>query len=177
MQQQLTFKLQELPSGGREWSLEIPRAVFEDAGVGTIEPPARLCSDVVWDGSVSAQGELFVLSGCWSIEMIRQCVRCNAEFPWTAQGDLLRYFQLGTPRQDSDDTDGCEILAPPGRVNLVDVIREEFWLAWKPMVVCSPSCKGLCQKCGENLNERECDCAQKDESHPFAALKNIRFDT
>lgn len=177
MPQQLTFKLQELPSGGREWSLKIPRSVFEDAGVGTIEPPERLCEDVGWKGGVSSRGELFLLAGRWHIVLIRQCVRCNCEFPLQMDGEISRYYQLAGPRQQGDESDACEFLKPPGLVNLVDVIREELWLAWKPMVVCSESCKGLCQRCGANLNEGECNCSQQDENHPFAALKNIRFDT
>lgn len=177
MQQQLTFRLQELPSGGRAWSLQIPKAVFEDAGIGSVEPPSRLCRDVDWSGSVIFRDAIYVLSGEWCIELVRQCVRCNEEFPMRMEGRVERCYLLGDARRGSDESDSCEYLAPPGQVNLVDLIREELWLAWKPMAICSESCKGLCQQCGENLNKRQCGCNREDENHPFAALRNIRFDT
>ena len=177
VQQQLTFKLQELPSSGREWLFEIPRSAFEDAGIGSVEPQSRLCQDVAWNGSVISKGELFVLAGAWHIVLTRHCVRCNAEFPLQMDGEFNRYFQLGSSGKEPDESDSCEFISPPGLVNLVDVIREEVWLAWKPMVVCSELCKGLCQQCGENLNEGECACSRTDENHPFAALSKIRFDT
>ena len=177
MRQQFIFKLQELPSSGREWSLQIPRSLFEDAGFGSVEPPQQLCQDVTWHGNISLRGELFELSGEWQLTLIRQCVRCNVEFPWQLDGALSRCFQLGSDAGESDDGESCDSLQPPGLVNLVDLIREELWLAWKPMVVCSESCKGLCQQCGKNLNEGECNCSQKDDNHPFAILSKIRFDT
>jgi len=177
VRQQLRFKLQELPSSGRQWSLEIPRLLFEDSRHGMIDAPACLCRDVEWKGEIALQAGLFTLQGRWCVELMRQCMRCNIEFPMLMEGECNRYFQLGDPVEESDDFDTCEYLAPPGLIDLVDVLREEVWLAWKPMVVCSESCKGLCQQCGENLNRHECRCVQHDDDHPFAALRHIRFDS
>jgi len=177
VQQQLSFRLQELPSTGKQWSLEIPRTVFEDSQLGRVEAPVHLCSDFSWKGNVSVQGKLFRLQGAWRVELIRQCVRCNVDFPMVMEGECDRYFQLGDPERESEASDMCECLAPPGVIDLLDLLREELWLAWKPMVVCSESCKGLCPQCGENLNRHECNCSQHDENHPFAALRKIRFDT
>jgi uncharacterized protein len=39
--------------------------------------------------------------------------------------------------------------------------------------LCSDDCKGLCQRCGKNLNEGACNCG-KDEIDPrLAPLKKI----
>ena len=68
------------------------------------------------------------------------------------------------------------LLAPPGRLNLVDVLREDIWLAWPRDAVCRPDCKGLCPICGANRNQGECRCERGDADHPFAALGRIKFD-
>jgi len=177
VRQQLSFKLQELPSTGRQWCLEIPSAVFEDGQLGNVDAPSRLCKDAFWKGEVFSEGSMFTLQGTWRVELIRQCVRCNVEFPLLMEGECKRYFQLGHSVSESDESDTYECLTAPGLISLVDVLREEVWLAWKPMVVCSKSCKGLCQQCGENLNKHECKCSQNGDDHPFAALRNLRFDT
>ena len=39
--------------------------------------------------------------------------------------------------------------------------------------LCSTSCKGLCQRCGVNLNTQSCLCNEEIEDHPFAVLKGI----
>ncbi|MDX8403464.1 MAG: YceD family protein, partial [Mariprofundaceae bacterium] len=111
------------------------------------------------------------------IELIRQCVRCNVEFPLQMEGSLCRYFQFGNCVSEAEKTEVFECLPSPGLINLVDVLREEVWLAWKPMVVCRKSCKGICQQCGKDLNRHECSCSQNDDDNPFAALRSIRFDS
>ncbi|NOR73323.1 MAG: DUF177 domain-containing protein [Mariprofundaceae bacterium] len=174
--QQLIFRLQELSPQGRQWNLEIPEGLFGDAGFGEVDAPASLCKGVQWKGNVIAQGDFFGLQGKWSTELVRHCVRCNSEFALYMEGDCSRHFQLGV-EPDADDAVECDSVAPPGSVNLLDLLREELWLAWKPMVVCSEACKGLCQQCGGNLNRHECKCSQHGSDHPFAALKNIRFNS
>ena len=43
----------------------------------------------------------------------------------------------------------------------------------KPL--CSKDCKGLCPKCGTDLNESKCDCAARPRIDPrLAGLKEFR---
>lgn len=177
MRHQLSFKLQELSSTGRQWNLEIPKSLFGDGGFGVVDAPSSLCKGVQWKGSIAGQCDLFTLQGVWSTELTRSCVRCNVEFPLHVEGNCRRSFQLGNQTDQDDESAEQDFIEPPGMINLVDLLREELWLSWKPMVVCSEACKGLCQQCGENLNRHECKCSQQDDDHPFAALKNIRFDS
>jgi uncharacterized protein len=41
--------------------------------------------------------------------------------------------------------------------------------------LCKEDCKGVCTKCGKNLNEGECECVPEEKSSPFDILKN-KFD-
>ena len=43
-------------------------------------------------------------------------------------------------------------------IDLTPDIREEFILAYPMNPLCSPGCKGLCPKCGQNLNVQKCKC-------------------
>ncbi|MBN8554531.1 MAG: DUF177 domain-containing protein [Deltaproteobacteria bacterium] len=45
-------------------------------------------------------------------------------------------------------------------VDLRPLIRELLILQLPMRTLCSDSCKGLCMKCGENLNDSKCSCAQ-----------------
>jgi len=57
-------------------------------------------------------------------------------------------------------------------IDLTDRIAEAIreGLPMKPL--CRPDCRGLCPRCGQNLNEGECQCPTADEEyHPFKDLK------
>ena len=60
------------------------------------------------------------------------------------------------------------------RFDLGEVIRELIVLDEPMKHLCSEDCKGLCQKCGKNLNEGPCGCAEEHATESFAALKDFR---
>jgi len=43
-------------------------------------------------------------------------------------------------------------------IDLNPDIREEILLDYPMKPLCTPNCKGLCLKCGVNLNEKKCGC-------------------
>ena len=52
-----------------------------------------------------------------------------------------------------------QLPAPHGPVlDITDNIREEIILEYPMKPLCKESCKGLCPKCGKNLNEGACSC-------------------
>jgi len=44
-------------------------------------------------------------------------------------------------------------------IDLDQDIKEEIILDYPISSLCSPECKGICPKCGKNLNEGGCSCA------------------
>jgi DUF177 domain-containing protein len=57
---------------------------------------------------------------------------------------------------------------------LEDVLREQVLLAVPIKVVCSDECKGLCPRCGRNLNHEDCTCAEPVPDPRWGALKDIK---
>ena len=44
-------------------------------------------------------------------------------------------------------------------------------------VVCDEDCKGLCPKCGKNLNQGECGCVVKEVDPRLAVLQKFLDST
>ena len=44
-------------------------------------------------------------------------------------------------------------------LDITDDVRQEVLLSYPVRFLCKEDCKGLCPKCGANLNERSCDHA------------------
>ncbi len=57
---------------------------------------------------------------------------------------------------------------------LEDVLKEQILLALPVKQVCSTGCKGLCPRCGTNLNTGSCNCAASMPDPRWAALEDIR---
>ena len=59
------------------------------------------------------------------------------------------------------------------QIDFTDVIQRSI-LANLPMkVVCKEDCKGLCPKCGKNLNEGDCDCDDTEFDPRLESLRTL----
>jgi len=66
-------------------------------------------------------------------------------------------------------------LAPDAiEIDLRPAVREELLLAVPRWVVCRDDCRGLCPRCGKDLNAGPCGCppAADQRWHGLAALKD-----
>jgi uncharacterized protein len=61
---------------------------------------------------------------------------------------------------------------PNMRLNLDELVEEDVNLALPSKYLCDEDCKGLCMKCGKNLNDGQCNC-KKDVDPRFAALLSL----
>lgn len=59
-------------------------------------------------------------------------------------------------------------------VDVGDLIRQHIAMAQPINHVCSEACKGLCAKCGKDLNEGPCQCKEDKPESPFAVLKQLK---
>ena len=56
--------------------------------------------------------------------------------------------------------------------DLDDIVRTVFVLNLDSKLLCKEDCKGLCCRCGKNLNDGPCNC-QKELDPRFAALQQL----
>jgi len=174
----MVMNLQDLPAAGRTWLYHVTSDVLEDTSSGDVDALVGVCGDTFWQGSLAKEYGVYTLRGEWKTRLKRQCDRCMCEFEWDVQSECSRQYVIDTlPDMDEEDVADVDVVPSPGVMNLVDILREEIWLAWKPSVNCRASCKGLCQGCGVNLNHDECQCTSGGEDNPFAALAKMKFDT
>ena len=60
-------------------------------------------------------------------------------------------------------------------IDLSDIIREQVILQIPMKHLCKKDCAGLCQRCGRNLNDGKCSCAEKETDPRWAALKGLKL--
>jgi uncharacterized protein len=73
--------------------------------------------------------------------------------------------------EDQEIDDPSIVIIPPRttELDLGEAIREELILAAPEFVLCRDDCRGICPRCGEDLNEGPCRCPSERDPR-WAAL-------
>ncbi len=59
------------------------------------------------------------------------------------------------------------------QLNVEDLLISEIVTSWPMKILCKPDCKGICPKCGRDLNTGTCDCDTFVPDPRMAAIKDI----
>jgi len=117
--------------------------------------------------------------GDFSTEIEARCARCVEPVPTKIGGDFdLLYRPLGVDagkdeRSISEAETEIGYYSGDG-IELQDVLREQVLLALPAKIVCSESCRGLCARCGKNLNVESCACEEDPPDPRWAALADLK---
>lgn len=103
----------------------------------------------VGTSEILAEGEF---DGEWELE----CSRCSERFTSAFAGSF-----------DETYPESVE------SIDLADLVRQTVALSVPMKQLCSGDCRGLCGRCGQNLNKDRCGC-NAPETSPFAVLKNLK---
>jgi uncharacterized protein len=115
-------------------------------------------------GEVVKLGERFEVTARVTGEIFLECHRCLARFPMPVDVSFSLVLQRGErvePPAGVEIEDFIVLPAGEGAFDLFPRVRETMILEIPIKVLCKEDCKGLCPKCGANLNEETCGCLEK----------------
>jgi uncharacterized protein len=75
--------------------------------------------------------------------------------------------------EETDDPDVYRLDPKERELDLRPAIREEWILAAPTFGLCRDDCKGLCARCGKDLNDGPCDCEEKSADPRWDALRKL----
>ncbi len=123
------------------------------------------------DGYITAEGEL-------SADLELACSRCLEP---TKERTVIPFYEQFKPtekdfsdNEESDEDENDEFVEVAGdKLDLKPYLEESLLLFMPFAPLCDKDCKGLCQVCGQNLNEHTCSCKNEKIDPRFAALKDL----
>ena len=133
-------------------------------------------SDVEFSGRypvsqiVTVEGEVRNTAGILDLNLTSRtvldamCDRCGKEF---VQEKEIPYSCVLAEEVQNEDNDEIIVLEE-GKVDVGDLARTAFILGMDTKTLCSEDCKGLCHRCGADLNLGPCSC--KKEVDPRMAV-------
>ena len=118
-------------------------------------------------GRVYNEAGVLNLSGEIRADMLCVCDRCGAEF------DSIKTTALHATIVEEDDEENPELFLLDGdEIDLDEILSTCFILDMETKFLCREDCKGLCSRCGKNLNLGPCGC-RKEIDPRFAVLEQL----
>jgi uncharacterized protein len=158
----------------KEWMID-PALLIEDDSI------ASAGKKISFKATLYKAGDSVSMTGDLVADLILTCNRCLVPFDYEVDEKVDTIYlpksdevpeaeaQLTEEDMDAQVMDGENIdLLPP--------LRDALLLAIPMSRVCKEECKGLCSKCGADLNKKECDCKPDESMSPFAKLKQLKLD-
>ncbi len=109
-----------------------------------------------------------------SAEYQAACARClcpvSGEFALDLEKTVAPRNLLGD--LDENKLDDYAVIED-GFLDMDEQLREQLEMEFPLRFLCKDDCKGLCPKCGKNLNEGECGCDTKEIDPRLAPLQAI----
>ena len=123
-------------------------------------------------------GDAIVATGNVVADVEGECARCLETSTAHISSDIEGYFAISEESNlEGLEEDEYEFISQNGEVDLTDCVLSAVIVDIPTVFLCDEDCKGLCPKCGCNLNNETCDCADDiDEFNPFYALKDFFND-
>lgn len=124
-----------------------------------------------------------ILSGTFSVIIDFDCDRCLERFERLLESTFTVDFELvDSEKNKVEDLDyqclECEmdtIFLDKPEIDIDQIVAQQVLLALPMKRLCSETCKGICQKCGANLNKEQerCSC-EKESNSPFNVLAQLK---
>jgi len=146
----LTVEMEELIDG------------FDELDEFIFDTPVKLnCRLTNMGGIVKMEGHLMV-------DYKVKCSRCLKDIQSSLRAELKEEFaQEGQTEDDDRYTYADKVIV------LDNVLKDNIILNLPARQLCRDDCKGLCPKCGIDLNNGRCNCSEEETDPRMEVLKNF----
>jgi len=134
----IKIPVRDIPSNGLDIDQSIPKE-----GIGLSSEEVDIRSLLTVKAHLEKVDNVIIADARIRAEFGYMCARCLEELYSTKELSYKFDFEID-PKIEY--------------IDLGEEIRQEMILANPPKVLCSKDCKGICPKCGMNLNLEQCKC-------------------
>ncbi len=129
--------------------------------------PDGLCVD----GKITNNTKSLHLEANVKGKMIVHCARCQTPVEKSVDFDISEILVRDDNTESFVDED--VIVFSGYTLDIDDIVINNFLMNISAKFLCKEDCKGLCPKCGQDLNVGECSCSDDEIDPRWAALAEI----
>ena len=145
-----------------------------------IEPVENIGLKEPFFGNVTADIELnkihsqIVLNVKLNLSANFDCDRCNSNYNSEIKCSYKMVYLLGTEPEESGAINVTYLPADADKIVIDSDVRDYAFLAVPMKKLCKDDCKGLCIKCGKDLNSGDCGCKREETDERWLPLLELR---
>ena len=132
----------------------------------TEEKPLTLILTNLGDDKLLIEGE-------FSVKAQIPCDRCLTEVEVPIDVSFEKEVDMKLSAEGRiDDLDETDFINGYN-LDTVKLVYGELLVNWPMKILCKPDCKGICRKCGKNLNDGPCGCDTVELDPRMAVIAEI----
>lgn len=159
-------KLLQIDGGKKEYSLD---NVISKINVEDVDHKVEQIGPMILDIS-NLGDQVLEITYSGAADVIIPCSRCLEPVRYNVKFEDKRKVDMKQPEEERDD-DAFFIIEKQLFPEML--FMDEILLRWPIRVLCREDCKGICSRCGANLNIRACSCKDEVTDPRMAAIKDI----
>lgn len=103
-----------------------------------------------------------------------ECDRCATEYKTSLKSDYKMIYLMNEAPKETDSLNVTYISRDADKIDIKSDVREFALLSIPMKKLCKEDCKGLCYKCGKNLNIEQCSCSTEEIDSRWKPLMNLK---
>jgi uncharacterized protein len=160
--------ISSIPEEGLQQKIDLPIAL----NAGTLESNAHVLINTF------KHGDRILIDGTVKMSASFKCSRCLKEFSYplnvSFKEEYLPSPEVSNEEQELADKSMDLNFYRDDEIDITGLIREQLLLAAPMKVLCRSDCRGICPKCGKDLNEGLCGCRDEEMDPRLTPLKKIK---
>lgn len=165
----MLLTVSDIPDEGIHQEIELPVKLGADAAADIARASLRIFK----------LGRKVLIEGSVKVQLILSCGRCLKEFSLPLDVDFREEYD---PAEDIEAGDEKELKGREldmsfytgDEINIDELVREQVLLSVPMSPLCMDECRGICLKCGKDLNEGPCECRTEETDPRLAPLQKLR---
>ncbi len=103
-----------------------------------------------------------------------ECDRCGTKFKTSLKSAYKMVYLMNEAPEETDSINVNYISRDADKINITSDVREFALLSVPMKLICNENCKGLCYKCGKDLNNEQCICSAEEIDTRWQPLLNLK---
>ena len=122
---------------------------------------------------LNEENKRLLIQGETDVMIAIPCDRCLEEVQTRIHLTFDKEFPLEeTERSDESELEEADYMTG-FHLDVDRLVYDEILVNWPMKVLCKEDCKGICKKCGANLNLHECACDKTELDPRMAAIQDV----